>query len=333
MPNITTVNPQLPAYLSAFSDIPSSFDNIVGGILTGGHPKLSIKSSRFRLVLSKDEQIVWNGFEINVVLVDGNPVLSKRWYSKPFDNDVIVSPDCYSDNGVSPDKNAKDPQAAVCAMCPKNEWGSRVNADGSTSKGKACAESKRLAVMIIPPEKSTIAFDWSTVYELSVPATSLKSLSMAVKSVADRGIPIPAMQFTISFDPNTSYPELMFEATGYISPKQAALVKAALGTPEVARAIGTIAETAAVEKPVLPIPSPSAEAAPPKPVEVAKPKAAPRAAKAAPVAPPPIYTEQPPLPFAPYEDEVTPPVKSSISEADASLEAELDALFGSPDGK
>jgi hypothetical protein len=60
------------------------------------------------------------------------------YYSKAFEQDQRVSPDCYSYDGVSPHPESKVPQADECRTC-------RWNAFGSRGKGKACKEGARFA--------------------------------------------------------------------------------------------------------------------------------------------------------------------------------------------
>ncbi len=66
---------------------------------------------------------------------------SKTFYKKKFTEEDSEGqrPDCYSMDGVAPSANAPDAQAKKCAICPHNQWGSRVSED-NTGKGKACAD-------------------------------------------------------------------------------------------------------------------------------------------------------------------------------------------------
>jgi hypothetical protein len=139
-------------------------------------------------------------------------------------------PDCYSDNGVSPSPGAAKPQCGTCAACPQNVWGSKVSPSGA--KVKACSDSKRLAVLVTE-------LDEPSLYELSVPATSLRDMHEVIGKLDGQGIPVPAVVFELGFDNDASYPKLKFRPVGFIDEEQAALVQKLQGSDEVKQAIGT----------------------------------------------------------------------------------------------
>jgi hypothetical protein len=80
----------------------------------------------------------------------------RAYYSKPYQPDVMATPDCYSYDSVAPHEKAKIPQADVCAQCRFNEFGSAQN-----GKGKACKEGAKFAAIhadaLESPEKIAAA--------------------------------------------------------------------------------------------------------------------------------------------------------------------------------
>ena len=167
---LVPTNNKLPASIAAMKaqlgDIASS---IMGGIPLGGHPKIGIKASRFRLTGEKGEEEVWQNLTIPLIILDGNPNVSKRWYAGTYDPATEAkAPDCASDNGERPNPGVASPQSAGCAACPHNVWGSKITTSGKSSK--ACSDSKRLAVVLAEDPDGLI-------YELSVPAASMKDLA------------------------------------------------------------------------------------------------------------------------------------------------------------
>lgn len=93
------------------------------------------------------------------------------------------------------------PQAARCEICPKNQWGTGVN-----GTGKACKNQRRL--LIVAPD-----FDDKTQpMTLQVSPTGIKHWDKYVRDVASDHGAMPVQMITsISFDPNQSYPTLLFD--------------------------------------------------------------------------------------------------------------------------
>jgi hypothetical protein len=66
----------------------------------------------------------------------------RAYYSKPYQPDVMATPDCYSYDSQVPHEKAKVPQSDSCATCRFNEFGSAQN-----GKGKACKEGAKFAAI------------------------------------------------------------------------------------------------------------------------------------------------------------------------------------------
>lgn len=120
-----------------------------------------------------------------------------------------VPPVCWATgemDSLQPSQTApKRQHEGPCATCPKNQWGSATNG----GKGKACKNQLKLAV--IPANLATA--DPSKIYTLSVSPTGIKLFSAFArrvqKSLGDDALPIRVV-CKISFDPNQSYPTLVF---------------------------------------------------------------------------------------------------------------------------
>ena len=141
------MNIQVPAHLAARVGVPSALGAALTGALSSGQsfPKISIKSSRFR-IKEGDTETVLESTSLDVVVVGANPRLSKTYYEKPWDpNDEPTGPDCFSLDGIGPDASIADPQNDLCASCPMNAWGSKISATGQQIK--ACSDQKRLAIV------------------------------------------------------------------------------------------------------------------------------------------------------------------------------------------
>ena len=139
MSNIVPMNIQVPAHLASRVGIPSVLASaMTGGISSGAnYPRISIKSSRFRIVEGDVENVLESTF-IDVVVVGANPGISKQWFAKAWTPDAEPSsPDCFTMDGIQPDPESTQPQNDLCASCPQNAWGSRVTQTGQQLK--ACS--------------------------------------------------------------------------------------------------------------------------------------------------------------------------------------------------
>ena len=133
------------------------------------------------------------GDEIQVVVVDF--VTRNTFYSGPYNPNNLVPPDCYAIgrnlNEMEPEADSPAIQGDKCATCALNQFGS-----GTNGVGKACKNSRELAVLVIDPENPEAhnAPD-APIYTLSLPPTGIKSFDGAVAYVARslQGPPLKAI--------------------------------------------------------------------------------------------------------------------------------------------
>ena len=222
MSNQLTLAPELAGLPAGLKEWATSLlglaDAAGGGISSGGHPRLSLKGRQFSAIdASGDEFRVGNfsqqvGVFVDVVVVGSNPGISKVYYDKPFDPATTEpsAPACFSDNGIGPSARAETPQAMTCASCPHNAWGSKVTPGGAQIK--ACSDAKKLAVLLTEDIKGPI-------YELRVPAASLKPFGAVNADLKGRGVPLPMVVLSLTFDQQATYPKLSFKASRYVDGK------------------------------------------------------------------------------------------------------------------
>ena len=100
------------------------------------------------------------------VIIVGH-VTERRYYKGAFDSDNIVNPDCYakSVNGTNmvPAENVPNPEHTDCDNCPMNQFKTAAN-----GKGKACKESRKLAVIPADGDLATAELGL-----MSIPITSV----------------------------------------------------------------------------------------------------------------------------------------------------------------
>lgn len=233
---------------------------------TGGESinRISLKQSRFRLIVGGEQVSVIQEPHMDVVVVRANPGVSRAYYTKKYDpNAEDQTPDCFSSNGVVPDPDAPKPQCGNCADCPHSQWGSRINDMGN--KVKACSEVKRIAIV---PASNVEA----PMFQIAVPAASLKVWGGYVRmlSQASPAIPYNGVVTRVSFDEESDFPKLKFEPKSWVTDEQYNTIQERFDSEEALR-VATITQpverevrssaqatqTAAPEQPPEPEPEPA----------------------------------------------------------------------------
>jgi len=277
--NLVPANLQIPAHLQGRIGQPSVLAGaIVGGIGGAAFPRISIKGGRFRIVEDGVETVI--GTEIEAVIVGANPRLSKTFYLKQWSPDAEPeAPDCQSLDGIAPDPQSPAIQNDLCATCPQNAWGSKINQITGKDQ-KACADQKRLAIVAADDPEGPI-------YLLQITPAALKGLNQYQKELSVRGIPPEFIKTRLTFDTDASFPLVQFGFGGFLDAQQQEAVDKLFGSQPVMEITGeAMPPLATVSAPVAAAPAPA------KQVAVAKP-----AAKAEPVVvPPPAVVEEPAAP-------------------------------------
>jgi hypothetical protein len=242
MSDLIPADAKVPAHLAKRINQPSVLaESIAGGIATGeAIPKISIKSSRFRIVEGGDE-ILLKELELETIIVGANPKISKIFYKSSWSADTDPeAPDCFSLNGVTPDISVQNPENPDCATCPNSQWGSRI-VDGKELK--ACSDKKRLAVVAKQDPEGTV-------YLLEVTPAALRNLNAYQKELSTRGIPVELVTTVVSFDPDASFPKLQFHFGGFLDEDEVEIVEALHGTDEVLRVTGQLESPTSLPEPI-----------------------------------------------------------------------------------
>ena len=223
MSNVALIDKSnLPAYLQTLSM--DSTAELLGGLTgIGGSapPTIALNGTRF-IVREGGNETTLNQLELQAVIIKAKPCVDKVWYATKFvPGQEAQAPDCCSSNGETPDAGCALPQATSCAGCPQNVFGSGKDASGNPTKGKACQDSKALAL-----------FANGNVYRFKVPAASLKNLAAYVKLLASNGLPAAAVVTKIGFDPAFSFPVLTFTFGGVLDGAQYQKIQTHLGAAE-----------------------------------------------------------------------------------------------------
>lgn len=231
---IVTLGDKVPAFLARQD---AAKLNQAAATGTGGPSvnKISIKGGKFRLIVGGEEVKVLEKNSITLALIRVNDGLHKAYYSKKWTPGSDDPPDCYSNDGIKPAEDSQKKQANACAGCKHNEWGSYVNPD-TGSKGRACSDSKKLAVL---PPNQLGNMDLPP-YMLTVPAASMKSLGGMMTSLNNLSPPVPynGVVVEVSFDTDASHPKLLFRPVDYLTEDQYAAAEERFDTAETKACVG-----------------------------------------------------------------------------------------------
>lgn len=137
---------------------------------------------------------------LELVVVDF--VSRNEFYEGAFNKDDLVPPNCFAINPdfrkMVPSANAPEKQADDCASCPMNQF-------GSAGAGKACKNTRLLAVL--PPD----AEEDTPLWLLKVSPTAIKRFDSFVASVnRTHQMPPIAVVVTVGLDESSDYPSLVF---------------------------------------------------------------------------------------------------------------------------
>jgi len=172
--------------------------------------------------------------QLEVIIVDWMPEPSRKFYIGAYDpNAKATLPDCWANDGVTPEAGAKNPQQKSCATCPKNVKGS-----GSNGKGKACRYERRLAILIAGDPSGDV-------YQISIPGASLfadaegnahgfegyRKFLMANNEAFDTVVT------RIIYDTEADTAKVRFKATRHLTEVESGLVDLAQDSPETERYI------------------------------------------------------------------------------------------------
>ena len=215
MSNITVIDQNLPDFLQQ-AGVSNLTKQLAGN---SGIKRIVPKNGIFRKVVGKEEMGKVKG-SINAIIVNASAHVGRIFYIKAWTPDSEpASPDCFSNDGVSPDSGAANPQASRCDSCPQNIKGS------GQGDSRACRFSQRIAVAL----ENNLDGD---VYQVALPGQSIfgtdnskMPLQQYAKFLGGHGIPVTAVVTEMRFDTASATPKLTFKAVRPLSVQEMATAK------------------------------------------------------------------------------------------------------------
>lgn len=221
-------NSKLPARLANRTALAAS--PFSGMLSSGGFPVISIKGKVFHTVNGEERKLIMKpgtddepASSLEVVVLDFNPHKSKVYYLDGYTEGDTSKPTCYSNDGLTPAADAEDKQHKQCAICPHNQWGSRIT--DNKKKAKACSDSVRLAV--------APAGDLTNAMLLRVPATSIPMFGVYGTGLHEHGVLPSDVVTKVGFDYSVSHPSLTFTLLRFVTDEEADAIEAAKQEPVV----------------------------------------------------------------------------------------------------
>lgn len=241
-----------------------------------GVKRIVPKNGTFKLVVGGEEMGKIKG-DLNAIVVNAAPKVGRIFYAKAWSPDAEpTAPDCFSNDGVTPDAKAANPQSHNCNDCPQNVKGS------GQGQSKACRYSRRIAVLLEQDFGSSLE---GQVYQMNLASKSLFGDNVGdaftfenyTKYLSSNGKSIDYVVTRISFNDENDNQSVLFNPVRYINRTEYEAVGKVAGT-EQTKALVTMTPSQAdgvVKQPALA--APKAEAEEPEPTKRASKKADPEA--------------------------------------------------------
>ena len=205
--------------------------NITGSSVTA--KRISIRGSKFRLMVNGKEIEKSNQDALDVVIVNASPHVHRMYFSKAYSpGEKMPPPSCWSSDSQAPDPSVPEAQATSCLACPQNIKGS------GPSGTKACRFSRRIAVVRADDMNGDV-------YQMTLPAQSIfgngtkdrKPLHEYTDYVRANGQNLMSVVSRVSFDEDSSSTKIGFKPIRILNDEEYAICSAKSTSEEAKRAI------------------------------------------------------------------------------------------------
>jgi hypothetical protein len=233
MSNITLLNQDLPDFLqtAGVSDLTRQLAGRTGV------KRIVPKNGIFRKTVGGEEMGKIKG-DINAIIVNASPAVGRIFYAQQWSPDAEpTAPDCFSNDGRSPDAGAVNPQAERCDLCQKNIKGS------GQGNSKACRYSRRIAMVLEEDFGTSLE---GSVYQMNLASKSLFGDSVGdnthtfenyAKYLSNNGKSLDYVITQISFNEDNDNQSVLFTPTRYIVKNEHVVASKMANTPEVQKMV------------------------------------------------------------------------------------------------
>lgn len=240
-----------------------------------GTKRISIRGGVFRMMVNGEEIAKNENRSMNVVVINGNPKVSRQFYAGKYVAGETSMPDCWSNDGEKPDVSIENPQCSTCEACPQNIKGS------GQGDSRACRYQQRLAVLLADDIEGDV-------FQLILPSKSIfgkgdtdkMPWQQYAKYVGSQGKSLSTLVTEIRMDSDSDTPKLTFKPVRYLTREEWMTAKDKSESPAAKAAITMVAaQTDGAKKLPKPVPKAAAEEVPEPTKRPSKKEAAPAAKK------------------------------------------------------
>jgi len=223
MSNMSIFKQDIPASARAVDGISELTKSLAG---TTSVRRITTRGNKFRKIVGGEEVAKLNTTELNVIIVNALPKVSRQFYAGEYDSEAAATlPDCWSNLGDVPDKAASNPQATSCATCPQNIEGS------GKRNNRACRFMRRVAVLLEGDASGDV-------YQMNFASKSLfgkgegntHPFESYCKFLSGNNKSIDRVVTQISLDPESDVAVLKFTPLRHMTDDEADLVATASGS-------------------------------------------------------------------------------------------------------
>lgn len=194
--------------------------------------RISIRGGVFRMMVNGEEIAKNENRAMNIVIVNGNPKVSRQFYAGKYTPGETTPPDCWSNDGDKPDASIEYPQHSSCDGCPQNIKGS------GQGDSRACRFQQRLAVLLADDIEGDV-------FQLLLPSQSIfgrgdvdkMPFQQYAKYVGSMGRSLGTLITEMRMDSDSATPKLTFKPVGYLTREQWLIAKEKADSPAAKAAI------------------------------------------------------------------------------------------------
>lgn len=253
-------NAQVPAYALLDANAAAANDDASFGTSAGAPPRIKLSGKQFVFINESNEETAYppgklvagpgDNLYLPVVILRAKRAFTKTFYMQAYNptDDEHAAPDCMSTDGERPVAGVFAQQSELCATCPQNAFGTGKDQNGNPTKGKACTDSKMLAVFV----------GGFGTYQLKVPPASLKNFGQYVRELTKRNYRVDAVITYVGFDLASDFPVLEFQFGGFVPEKTLPKLAELAASSEVDAIINPMGMVSAAPK-ALAAPAPQVE--------------------------------------------------------------------------
>jgi len=233
MSNLTIINQDLPDFLQT-AGVSELTKQLAGKT---GVKRIVPKNGIFRKTVGGEEMGKIKG-NLSAIIVNASPHVGRIFYAKQWSPDAEpTAPDCFSNDGRTPDASSANPQADRCDNCGQNIKGS------GQGNSKACRYSRRIAMVLEEDFGTSLEGE---VYQMNLASKSLFGESVGdnthtfenySKYLSNNGKSLDYVVTQISFNEDNDNQSVLFTPTGYINKTQYAVTSAVATKPEVLKMV------------------------------------------------------------------------------------------------